>query len=250
MQRLVFAAEGAKISLSRAETASVRIPCVTQKDGKFIDLACSLTRAELEALVAPLIERTAGATDDVLAKAGLDVSKVDELVLVGGQTRMPAIRERFKHFQRLSADKEVNPELGVAVGAAILGKNLARGTTGLADVNPMPISVMLPGGHTREAIPANTPVPCTRLIPLEGLPPWQAPVPVAIFESVDATSVEREIFGTVLVPVEWRVGKAGAPSLQLELGQDFTLKARLISPDGRNSAVGINAVRAGGWPPV
>jgi molecular chaperone DnaK len=246
MQRLAFAAEGMKIALSTAPEKALRIPCVAQKDGKFLDLDYKLTRPELEEMVVPLVERCSSACDDVLARASLKPEQVDELVLVGGQTRMPAVRNRLTHFKRFSSDKDVHPELGVAIGAAILGRNLARGVTGLMDVAPMPISLMLPGGSTLEVIPANTPVPCSKRVKLEGLPPWQAPVPVAIFESLDRTSIDREVFGTVLVGAEWRVGKAGAPSLQLELGQDFTLRARLSSPDGREAAVGIVEARSGG----
>ncbi len=245
MQRLAFAAEGIKIALSSAEEKSLRIPCVSQKDGKFIDLDYKLTRTGLEELSVPLVERCASACDDLLGRAQLTVEQVDELVLVGGQTRMPAIRQRFSHFKRFSSEKDVHPELGVAIGAAILGRNLARKANSLIDVVPMPISVMIPGGATIEVIPANTPVPCSKKVKLEGLPPWQAPVPVAIFESLDRTSIDREIFGTVLVGAEWRVGKGGAPSLQLDLGQDFTLKAKLSSPDGREAVVGIAEVRPG-----
>lgn len=244
MQRLGFAAESAKIALSTRDQAKVRIPCVAQKNGRFIDLEGTLTRAGMEAMVEPLIERCAAACDDLLARSRLSAESVDELVLVGGQTRMPAIRQRFASFPRMAPDREVHPELGVAIGAAILGRNLSRGSPGLQDVAPMPISLMVPGGATVQVIAANTPVPCTRSVPLQGLPPWEAPVPLGIFESLDATSIEREIFGTVMVGPEWRVGKS-ASSLQLELARDFTLKAKLLSSDGREEAVAIAEARAG-----
>jgi molecular chaperone DnaK len=237
MQRLMFGAESAKIALSSQEERRVRIPCVTQRDGQFIDVDTTLTRQAMEEICFQLIERTASACDDVLERAGLKAEQIDELVFVGGQTRMPVIRKRFGHFKRFSSDKDVHPELGVAIGAAILGRNIARGVSGLADVVPMPISVMTPGGGAHEVIAANSPVPCKRSLVLEGLPPWQAPVPVVIFESLDATSIDREIFGMVQVGPEWRV--SGAPSLQLELGQDFTLKARLTAPDGRSELMKI-----------
>ena len=246
MQRLLFAAESAKIALSSVEERHIRIPCVAQKDGRFVDLEHTLTREAMDELCFQLVERTAAACDDVLTRAGMKAEEIDELVLVGGQTRMPAIRSRFTQFKRYSSEKDVHPELGVAIGAAILGRNLARGVSGLADVVPMPISVMVPGGGTHEVISANAQVPCTKSVTLEGLPPWQAPVPIAIFESLDTTSIEREIFGTVHVPVEWRVGAGGSPSLQLELGQDFTLKARLLAPDGRVAPATIVEMRAGG----
>jgi molecular chaperone DnaK len=243
MQRLSFAAEIAKIALSTAEQRQIRVPCIAQKDGGFVDLDQTLTRKEFEEMTFQLIERAAAACDDVLMRAGLKAEQVDELVLVGGQTRMPAIRNRLTNFKRFSSEKDVHPELGVAIGAAILGRDMVRGSSGLVDVAPLPISLMKPGGGTLEIIPANTPVPCSKAVVLDGLPPWQAPVPIAIFESLDSTSIDREIFGTVQVPVEWRVGKGGPPSLQLELASDFTLKAMLSSPDGRRADADIVEMR-------
>jgi molecular chaperone DnaK len=241
MQRLVFAAENTKIFLSKATRADLRVPVIAQKqDGSFLDFNYSLTRTQLDRLVEPLVERCASACDDVLSRAGLSPEQVDELVLVGGQTRMPAIRARLHRFRKISDDKQVNPELGVAVGAAILGRNLAFArNTGLKDVVPMPISVLMPGGRTHQLIAANTPVPCSAELSLEGLPPWEAPVPLVIFESLDATAVDREVFGTVHIGSEWRTGKEVAPSLALEMGQDFSLKARLVAPGGMQTSLQI-----------
>jgi molecular chaperone DnaK len=235
MQRLLFAAEAAKIALSKAEETRLRVPVVVQHEGSFLDFDFPLTRAELEAMSFKLIEGVAAAVEDVLGKAQLTVEQIDELVLVGGQTRMPAIRQRFSHFKRFSSDKDVNPELGVAIGTAILGRNLARGVAGLEDVVPMPLSVMLPGGGTLEVVPPNTSVPCTCQVKLEGLPPWTAPIPVALFESVDRTSTEREVLGTLQVGAEWRV--SGAPTLEVTVGPDFTLSARLIAASGSAAPV-------------
>ena len=237
MQRLLFAAESAKIALSRGDQTPLRVPCIVQKDEQFLDFDYALSRAELEQVSFKLIERIAAAVDDVLERAQVPIEAVDELVFVGGQSRMPAIRERFAKFKRFSSDKDVNPELGVAVGAAILGRNLIRGTSGLSDVVPMPISVMLPGGASHEAVPANTPVPSTRVVPLEGLPQWNAPVPVVLFESLDRTSTERELLGTIQVGVEWRV--SGTPKLELTVGQDFVVHARLLSSSGSAADVTI-----------
>jgi molecular chaperone DnaK len=103
----------------------------------------------------------------------------------------------------------------------------------------MPISVMMPGGKTREVISANTPVPCQVRLSLEGLPTWDAPVPLVIFESLDATATDREIFGTVHIGSEWRVGKKVAPSLELDMGPDFALKAKLVVPGGMQTSLQI-----------
>jgi molecular chaperone DnaK len=233
MQRLALAAEYAKIQLSKLDRLDVRVPVVAQKSsGGFIDFQTHLTRAELERLLTPMVERSIGATDEVLQRAGLRADQIDEVVLVGGQTRMPLIRQRLGHFH-LSSEKDVHPELGVAVGAAILGRNLVRGgNSGLNDVVSMPISVMLVGGRTTEVIAANTPVPCSKAVPLEGLPPWSAPVPLVLFEALDQTSVDREIIGTVHVSEEWRTRPDLKPSLELTVGRDFALSARLVAPGG------------------
>ncbi|MBX5484160.1 MAG: Hsp70 family protein [Myxococcaceae bacterium] len=237
MQRLIFAAESAKIALSVREEAQMRVAGLTQKEGAFVDFNFSLTRAQLEQLVFQLIERLAASVDDVLQRANMTPEQVDELVLVGGMTRMPAVRQRFAHFRRTSTDKEVHPDLGVAIGAGVLGRNLARGIVGLADVVPMPISAMLPGGRTVEVIPANTPVPCTKTLPLEALPMWNAPIPIAIFESLSTTAVDREILGTLHVPPQWRAAQPGGGQLELKMGHDFTLRATLIADNGARTPV-------------
>ena len=234
MQRLAFAAESAKISLSTQEQVQLRLPCVAQDaQGKFLDIDATISREAVEQLTSPLVERALGACEDVLARAKLSADQVDELVLVGGQTRMPAIRRRLGKFKKLSAERDVPPDLAVAVGAAVLGRNLARGAVGLADVVPMPISVMMPGGRTHEVIPANTPVPCAMRVGLGELPMWNAPIPVMILESVDATSIEREALGSVAIPPAWRQAQQrGNPQLELCVGQDFVLSARLVSTSG------------------
>ncbi|MDP3236582.1 MAG: Hsp70 family protein [Myxococcales bacterium] len=241
MQRLALAAEYAKVQLSRVPSVEVRVPVVAQRaDGGFIDLKLTLTRDELDRLVTPLVERCVSACDDVLARAKLSAKDIDELVMVGGQTRMPLIRTRLSHFSRLSSEKDVHPELGVAVGAAILGRNLSRTkSSGLSDVVAMPISVMLPGGRSVEVIAANTPVPCVRSVLLEGLPTWSAPVPLLVFESLDQTAVDREIIGSVHISEEWRTTPDLTPSLELTVGQDFALSAKLLAPGGMQTQLQI-----------
>ncbi|MFL5321244.1 MAG: Hsp70 family protein, partial [Myxococcaceae bacterium] len=232
MQRLVFGAESAKIILSSKESTRLRVPCITQKDGQFVHFDYELTRKQFEGMVAPLIERSVGAVDEVLQRAGLKHNQVDELVMVGGQTRMPAIRNRFHEFRRSTNEKDVHPDLGVAIGAAILGRNLQRSAgTGLSDVVPMPIGVMAPGVGSVEVISANTPVPAARTISLDKLPP-EGPVSMALFESVDRTSVDRELLGTVSIPPEWRNANRGPASLELRMGQDFVLSAAVVSEKG------------------
>jgi molecular chaperone DnaK len=246
MQRLAFATEGAKIALSTQDEVRLRVPCVAERDGQFVDFDFQLKRDQVERMVAPLIERTAGACDEVLGKAGVAAESVDELVLVGGQTRMPAIRRRFQHFKRTSTEGEVHPDLAVAIGAAVLGRNLGRGSPGLQDVVPMPISALFPGGRLHEVIPTNTPVPASKRLPIDDLPVWNKPIPIMLLESVDELAVEREALGTVNVPPEWRKAQLkGLPALELSVGQDFALTARLVSATGTIINAPIAEVRPG-----
>lgn len=247
MQRLAFAAETTKMTLSRAESAPLRVPVVAQRDdGQFVDFNYTLTRPKLEALVEPLVERCVGACEEVMAHAKVTADQVDELVLVGGMTRMPAIRRRLHGFKKVSGEKEVHPELGVCIGAALLGRDLKRpGGARLKDVVPMPISIMLPGGRTYEVIEANAPVPLSRAVTLEALPLWDAPVPVLVFESIHRTSTDREPIGTLHIGPEWRLSKAVAPQLVLEMDASFQLKARLVAPGGMNTSLQLVDARAG-----
>lgn len=234
LQRLLFAAESAKIALSAQTQVKLHVPCVAPGlDGRFLDLEAELTRDEVEGWVAPLVERAVGACDELLARAKLSADQIDELVLVGGQTRWPSIRQRLSRFRRLSTERDVPPDLAVAVGAAVLGRNLAKGTRGLSDVTPMPLSVMFPGGATHVVIPANTPVPCRLTVSLEELPSWPRLIPVLVFEAVDETAVEREAIGTIQVPPGWRQSQQrGRPLLELALSADFVLTATLVSTAG------------------
>ena len=119
LQRLYEAAEKAKIELSSTMTTQINLPFITatQEGPKHLDL--QLTRAKLEELTADLLERTVGPTKQALADAGLDASKIDHVVLVGGMTRMPAVQEKVKEIIGKDPHKGVNPDEVVAVGAAI-----------------------------------------------------------------------------------------------------------------------------------
>src|SRR5918912_1417952 len=119
LQRLYEAAEKAKIELSSTMTTQINLPFITatQEGPKHLDL--QLTRAKLEELVADLIQRTVGPTEQCLKDAGIDKSKIDHVVLVGGMTRMPAVQAKVKELIGKEPHKGVNPDEVVAVGAAI-----------------------------------------------------------------------------------------------------------------------------------
>ncbi|HUJ54748.1 MAG TPA: molecular chaperone DnaK [Gaiellaceae bacterium] len=161
LQRLYEAAEKAKIELSSTMTTQINLPFVTatQEGPKHLDL--TLTRAKLEEITADLLERTVGPTKQALSDAGLDPSKIDHVVLVGGMTRMPAVQEKVKELIGKDPHKGVNPDEVVAVGAA-LQAGVLKGEVKdilLLDVTPLSLGIKTKGDVMTKLIERNTTIP-------------------------------------------------------------------------------------------
>jgi len=161
LQRLKDAAERAKIELSTAQETEINLPFITADASGPKHLVRKLTRAKLESLVDDLLQKSVGPCKQAMKDAGVDASKIDEVVLVGGQTRMPKIQQLVKELFGKEPNKGVNPDEVVAVGAAVQAGVLAGEVKDLLllDVTPLTLSIETMGGVATTMIARNTTIP-------------------------------------------------------------------------------------------
>ena len=161
LQRLKEAAEKAKIELSSGQQTEINLPYITMDATGPKHLAMKITRAKFESLVEDLVARTIEPCKVAVKDAGLNVSEIDDIILVGGQSRMPKVQEAVKEYFGKEPRKDVNPDEAVALGAAIQGEVLGGGRSDvlLLDVTPLSLGIETMGGVMTKLINKNTTIP-------------------------------------------------------------------------------------------
>ncbi|MFI8553805.1 molecular chaperone DnaK [Psychrobacter sp. 28M-43] len=161
MQRLKEAAEKAKIELSSAQSTEVNLPYITADSSGPKHLVVTISRSKLESLTEELVQRTMGPCKTALEDAGLKIGDINDVILVGGQTRMPLVQQKVQDFFGQEPRKDVNPDEAVAAGAAIQGAVLSGDKTDvlLLDVTPLTLGIETMGGVMTPVIEKNTMIP-------------------------------------------------------------------------------------------
>ena len=197
MQRLKEAAEKAKIELSNTTSSEINLPYITSVDGVPQHLVKTLTRAKFEQLIDDLIQRTIAPCRTALQNAGLTTSDIDEIILVGGSTRIPAIQQAVEKFFGKAPSKGVNPDEVVAIGAAIQGGVLTGDVKDilLLDVTPLSLGIETMGGVMTKMIEANTTIPTKKTETFTTAVDNQPSVEIVIYQGERPMAAQNKLLG-------------------------------------------------------
>jgi molecular chaperone DnaK len=227
MQRIKKAAEAAKIDLTLIPNVTIELPYLEEKKGKPLDLKVALSRPQLDSLTMDLVERTFTICDAVLEEKGIRPREIEEVILVGGQSRMPLVQARvFEHYGR-PPRKGVHPDECVALGAALLGDSLDQiDAVTLVDVLSMPIGIATPQGRVRRVLDKNTSIPASRSFRLP--PPREPgqPIEIDIFQGDSDALVDCEFLGSIRLPAV-----ATGRRIDFRLDEECLLKVSFDDPE-------------------
>ncbi|MFB1482205.1 Hsp70 family protein [Corallococcus sp. RDP092CA] len=236
LQRIKNAAEAAKIDLTLIPNVVIDLPYIEERKGKPLDLRIPLTRDYLNNLTGDLVDRTFEICDRVLAEKGISRSEIDEIILVGGQSRMPLVQQKIQaHFGK-APRKGVHPDECVALGAALLGDSLGSiDAVTLLDALSMPIGYAMPNGRVKRIIEKNSLIPMVKSF---RLPPPQQPgaqfIELDIYQGDSDLMVDNEYLGTVRVPAA-----AAGRKIDFRLTEECLLQVQVEDASGMSRKVDL-----------
>lgn len=236
LQRLREAAEKAKIDLSTMEKVDINLPFIAKKDGTPLNLSYTLTRPEFETLVGPLVEKTLEPCKKAIKDANLTPNDLNEVLLVGGMTRMPKVKEVVQKFFNKEPNTKVNPDEAVAIGASIQS-GIINGSVKnalLLDVTPLSLGVETLGGTFSSIIPRNTTVPTKMSKLYSTVKDMQTSVNVKVLQGESKASNNNKTLGFFSF-----VGLPPAPAGTAQIEVTFAIDSNgIVNVTAKNVATG------------
>lgn len=219
LQHVWNAAERAKIELSLLANTQIRLPELKDHRGRSADVELVLDRDTLNTMSRALVQRTLTVIDRLMGESGLTKADVDEIILVGGQTRMPLVVDAITEHLGKSPRKGVHPDECVALGAALLGDSLTKiDAVTLLDALSVPIGIAKPDGSLQSVLDKHTQIPHTAHVDVQTHTEQQTTFEIEVFQGEAATAADAEYLGTLFYE-----GVPPAPAGQVSLGLDFHL---------------------------
>jgi molecular chaperone DnaK len=237
LQRLKDVAEKAKCELSSAKEAEINLPFIISQGGEALHLQRTLTREKLEELTADLIERCVNICRKTLAEADIEKAAIEDVILVGGMTRMPKIQSMVAQFFGMEPCKGVHPDEVVALGASIQGAALTETDSEmlLLDVTPHSLGIMIVGGYFHRLIQQNTTVPTQASHIFTTVKDNQTSVKILVLQGESDRAEENELLGEFIL-----TGLRRAPKSEVEIEVTFEISADgIVSVSAKDQETGL-----------